>query len=217
MDENGSYRWPGNQPKKPTPKLNLSKITRVFTIIAVVRKMFDGSDKMQTTLGAILGSSFKSIIVILSLNIAMVAVLNVSNVLMQQVSYVFNSGSSLTEAKEIDFTEDQFATMGRVLNTIGNYSLNPSYNSRYNLNSCFNAIRSDMLALQQQGVFDFYYITKDENGEEIETWQSALQSLVFVANLKEELKMDVYNESVSNANDSKNSGSNKSGSSKNCR
>ena len=35
MDENGSYRWPGEQPKKPTPKLNLSKITRFFTIIAV--------------------------------------------------------------------------------------------------------------------------------------------------------------------------------------
>ena len=36
-----------------------------FTIIAVIRKMFDASDKMQTSLGTILGSSFKSILLIL--------------------------------------------------------------------------------------------------------------------------------------------------------
>ena len=34
MDENGTYRWPGNQPKKPAPKLDFSKLTRVVTIIA---------------------------------------------------------------------------------------------------------------------------------------------------------------------------------------
>jgi hypothetical protein len=56
-----------------------------------------------------------------------------------------------------------------------------------------------MLYLQDQGVFEFYYITKDANGQEIETWQSALQDLVFAANLNEELKMDIYNESVANA------------------
>jgi hypothetical protein len=170
-----------------------------FTIIAVIRKMFDGSDKMQTTMGAILGSSLKSIIMILMLNVVMIGVLNFTNVLMQQVIYVFNAGSSMTEEQSIDFTEDQFATMGRVLNTIGNYSLNPSYNSRYNLNSCYNEIRGDMLYLQDQGVFDFYYITKGADGQEIETWQSALQDLVFAANLNEELKMDIYNESVANA------------------
>ena len=170
-----------------------------FTIIAVIRKMFDGSDKMQTNLGAILGSMFKSIILILALNVVMVAILNFTNVLMQQVIYVFNAGSTLTEEQEIDFTDEQFATMGRVLNTIGNYSLNPSYNSRYNLNSCYNEIRGDLLHLQQQGVFEFYYLTKDANGEEIETWQSALQTLIFAANPEEELKMDVYNEGISNA------------------
>ena len=170
-----------------------------FTIIAVVRKMFDGSDKIQTSMGALLGSMLKSILIILSLNVVMVVVLNFSNVLMQRIVYVFNAGSSLTESQEIEFTDDQFATMGRVLNTIGNYSLNPSYNSRYNLNSCFNEIRSDMLYLQDQGVFAFYYITKDVNGNEIDTWQSALQTLVFAADLEQELKMDVYNEGVANA------------------
>jgi len=39
MEENGSYRWPGNQPKKPQkPKisLDLKKINRIITIVAVV-------------------------------------------------------------------------------------------------------------------------------------------------------------------------------------
>mgnify|MGYP006874722490 CR=1 FL=1 len=39
---------------------------------------------------------------------------------------------------------------------------------------------------------------KDANGKEIETWQSALQDLVYVSNLEEELRMDVYNEGVAN-------------------
>jgi len=36
MDENGTYRWPGNQPKKPSPSFDFSKLTRIITIIAVV-------------------------------------------------------------------------------------------------------------------------------------------------------------------------------------
>ena len=52
-----------------------------FTIIAVIRKMFDGSDKVQASLGAILGSMFKSILLILSMNVVMTVVLNFSNVL----------------------------------------------------------------------------------------------------------------------------------------
>ena len=36
MEENGSYRWPGNQPKKPKVNFDLSKFTRTITIIATV-------------------------------------------------------------------------------------------------------------------------------------------------------------------------------------
>ena len=36
MDENGTYHWPGNQPKKPTPKFNLAKLNRILTVIAVI-------------------------------------------------------------------------------------------------------------------------------------------------------------------------------------
>ena len=36
MDENGTYRWPGNQPKKPTPRFDLKKFNRILTIISVI-------------------------------------------------------------------------------------------------------------------------------------------------------------------------------------
>ena len=72
-----------------------------FTIVAVIRKMFDSADRMQTSMGAILGGTLKSILLILSMNAVMVMTLNVCNVLMQQVVYVFNAGSSLTEEQSI--------------------------------------------------------------------------------------------------------------------
>lgn len=36
MDDNGTYHWPGNQPNKPAPKLNIEKLNRILTIIAAV-------------------------------------------------------------------------------------------------------------------------------------------------------------------------------------
>jgi len=36
MDENGTYRWPGNQPRKPKPTVDMAKITRIITIFAAV-------------------------------------------------------------------------------------------------------------------------------------------------------------------------------------
>ena len=36
MDENGTYRWPGNQPKRPIPHFNLKKLNRILTVIAVI-------------------------------------------------------------------------------------------------------------------------------------------------------------------------------------
>ena len=29
MEENGSYRWPGNQPKKPVPNFDFTKLNRI--------------------------------------------------------------------------------------------------------------------------------------------------------------------------------------------
>lgn len=168
-----------------------------FTIIAVVRKMFDSRDKIQNSLGGILGGAARSIVVILLLSAGMIAMLNVTNILMQRVNYLFNNADNVHQQEEIVFTDEDFATMGRVLATVGNYSLNPSHTSRYNLNSCFNEIRMDLKSLQDKNAFDYYYMTLDSQGNVVETWQSALQKIANSADLSRDLKMDVYYESVS--------------------
>ena len=168
-------------------------------MIAVARKMFDGRDKDQRSLGGILGSLAKSLLLILSMNAIMMVLLTFTDLLMQQVTYIFDYGEVLDQRKSITFTEDQYAAMGRVLNTIANYSLSESATSTYNINSCFNEIRPDLNYLSKQGVFDFYYITKKEDGTEIDTWQSVLQDIAHSANLQRDLYVDVYNEGVSDA------------------
>ena len=168
-------------------------------IVAVARKIFDGRDKDQRSLGQILGSLAKSLLLILTMNIIMIVVLSFTNVLMQQITYVFDYAEDLNKDPSIDFTDEQYASMGKILNTIGNYSLNPSADSTYNINSCFNEIRGELNYLNNQGVFDFDYVTKDANGKEIDTWQSILEEIAFSANLSRELKIDVYYESVSRA------------------
>ncbi len=146
-----------------------------LTIIAVIRKSMDMQGKQQQSLGAILMNAFKSFLIILLLSAVMSAVINLTNVLVDRVTFLFNHAATLGDEKEMDFTDEQYATMARIYNTIGNYSLNTAYSSRYNLNNCYNEIRPDLLKLQEEGVFSFYY--DDENGEN-KTWQSELQKLV---------------------------------------
>ena len=95
-----------------------------FTIIAVVRKMFDIEGKMQQSLGIIVGNCVKSILMICLMSAFMTALLNMSNVLIQQVMYVFNNSEDLGKTQEITYTDEEYAAMARVLSTIGNYSLN---------------------------------------------------------------------------------------------
>ena len=169
----------------------------VVAVIAVARKMFDGRDKDQRSLGGILGSLAKSLLLIVSMNAIMVVVLYGTNILLQQITYVFDNAEDLDKKPSIDFTAEHYAAMGRILNTIGNYSMNPSFESTYNINSCFNEIRGDLNYLSEQGVFDFYYVTTDANGKEIDTWQSVVEEIAFSANLNRDLKLDIYYESVS--------------------
>ena len=114
-----------------------------FTIAAVVRKMFDSGGK-QSSISQILTSLVRTIILILGMSAIMIIVLNSTNVLMQQVNLIFNDPDNLDLEVTKVYTDDEFAAMGRALNTIGNFSLNPSYSSRYNINTCFNQIRSDL-------------------------------------------------------------------------
>ena len=168
-----------------------------FAILAVIRKIFDIEDKHQRSLSSILKNCFKSIFVTLVLSLCVSGILTGTNVLMQSVSYLFDNASAIGQVTKIEYTEAQYATMARVINTIGNFSLNPSYDSRFNTNSCFNEIRADLFDLQQQGVFDGHYETVDEGGKPVSNWMTLLQGIVESADLSQDIQMDIYYESIS--------------------
>ena len=170
-----------------------------FAIAAVIKKLFDMSEKEKRSYGQILTGLFKSVLTILCMSLIITMVLNATTLLMQQINYIFINADDLGEEKSITYTDEEYAAMARALNTIGNFSLNPSYNNRYNLNKCFNEVRLDLQYLKQQGVFDFHYVTTDLEGNTIATWQSALQKIANSASLDRELSLDVYHESVSNS------------------
>ena len=170
-----------------------------FAIAAVIKKLFDTSEKEKRSYGQILTGLFKSALTILCMSLIITMVLNATTLLMQQINYVFIHGDDLGEEKSITYTDEEYAAMARALNTIGNFSLNPSYNNRFNLNKCFNEVRLDLQYLKQQGVFDFHYVTTDIEGNTIATWQSALQKIANSASLDRDLSLDVYHESVSNS------------------
>lgn len=169
----------------------------VFAIAAVVKKLFDTGEKEKRSYGQILTGLFKSALIILCMSLIITMVLNATTLLMQQINYVFINADALGEEKAITYTDEEYAAMARALNTIGNFSLNPSYNNRFNLNKCFNEIRLDLQYLKQQGVFEFHYVTTDVEGNTIATWQSALQKIANAASLDRDLSLDVYHESVS--------------------
>ncbi len=173
----------------------------VFALTAVVRKMFDLDDKAKHTFGQILRGLLKSILIILSLNVAMTVVITSTNVLMKSVTDIFDKNVQLTEGNpHIDFTNEQFAAMSRIFNTVGNYSLNPSYLSRYNLNTCYNDIRGDLKYLSDTGMFKYDYEEPDKAGGKAETtWQSVLQELALAADFNKEVPVDNYNEGIANA------------------
>ena len=170
-----------------------------FAIAAVIRKLFDSGEKEKRSFGQILGRLFKSGLLIISMSLIITMVINATTVLMQQVNYIFINADDLGQEQSITYTDEEYAAMARALNTIGNFSLNPSYNNRFNMNKCFNEIRLDLQYLKQQGVFDFNYVTKDMSGNTIATWQSALQRIANSAKLDRDLSLDVYHESVSNS------------------
>ena len=164
-----------------------------FTIIAVIRKMFDSEDKMQTTIGRIVGNMIKSILLILMMNFLMTVIVSVTNVVLQQVDYAFGGGAynMETEGKEIVFTEEDYATIARIYNTIGNHAINSSYDSRLNINSCFNEIREDMLLLDKKDYFEYDY-DYDANGELGLSWQSVLVPIARARSLKTDINIDEY-------------------------
>lgn len=171
-----------------------------FAVISVIRKTFDINDKVKMSLGQILTNLFKSILLIICLNAGMTVIMNGTNILMQQVVYVFDHAEDLAKGNShIDYTDEQFAAMARIFNTIGNYSINQSYKNRYNINACYNEIRGDLSYLSDQGVFNFYYETKDSDGNVIDTWQSLLQEVANAEDFNKEVPVDQYNEGIANS------------------
>ena len=172
-----------------------------FTILAVIRKIFDTNDQVKTSLGGILTQAFKSILMILSMSLIMNLVITFSTGLATEIQKaVFAGTKSYTQETPKTFTPEEYAAMARVLDTIGNYSLNPSYNSRYNINSCYNEIRGDLNLLMKMGTFDVQYVTPDSTTNAAHYWQESLQRIINSApSLKADVPIDIYNESLSNA------------------
>lgn len=165
----------------------------VFAVVAIIRKMFDVNDKMQATVGAILGNMLKSLILIISMNFIMTIVITSTTLLLKQVDDIFKGGkyAGTTYGKTIEFVEEDYAAMARIYYTIGNYSLNSTYESRVNINSCFNDIREDLRWLDRKNVFDFDYRTTEGNPLE-ENWQSVLTEIANTRSLKEDIPIDEY-------------------------
>lgn len=172
-----------------------------FAIVAVIRKVLDLRGKQQgVTLGTILGNLLKSILLIGGMNAIVLVALTTTNVLVEQVSYSFTHVYQLAQAKKHSFNEEEYAAMLRILNTVGNYSVNPSYRSRYNLNACYNDIRADLKYLGGKGVFDFHYVNeKDAHGNEVVTWQNLMESLGTAYNYNREVTLNSYDESLTKA------------------
>lgn len=172
----------------------------LFAVISMVRKMFDMDDKVKMSIGQILTNLLKSIFLIILLNAGMTVIITGTNVLMQSVNYVFDHSTEIANGEDhIDFTDEEYAAMARIFNTVGNYSLNPSYKNRYNINACYNDIRGDLKYLADQGVFDYYYETRDADNNVVPTWQSVLQNIANAADYNREAPVDVYNEGIANA------------------
>ena len=169
----------------------------MFSIIAVIKKAFDLDDKMKMSYGQMLRAFLKAFLIIISMNLIMTVSMSFTDELMKAVTKVFTMAPEIAEGDPtIVYTDEQFAAMGRILNTIGNYSLNPSYKSRYNINSCYNDIRIDLKYLADTRVFNYYYGGDTKNGQ---TWQNAIQQIAVAADYNNEVPIDVYNESIMNA------------------
>ena len=172
-------------------------MTLGFAIAAVIKKSFDSSgEKVKATYGMIIGNVCKAILLILLLTAIVSATISATGVLMRQINQVFDNAKEIDDPSEIYFDDNDYATMFRILDTIANYSLNPAYNNRYNINACFNAIRSDMQVLDQNKVFNFSY---DVGTEAQNSWQAALLKIFCACDVYEELPIDKYNESLTRA------------------
>lgn len=168
-----------------------------FCIFQMARKAADVAGAVRQSVGQIMSSFFRCLLIILLINAITVASINITNVLLDRINYALENAAVLDqEEQDKTFTDQEYATMAKILATVANYSVNPSADSRYNVNSCFNAIRPDLLSLHTSGFFQYDY-PLDENGHY--TWQGALALLASSADLTADLNLDTYYSDVTNA------------------
>ena len=174
-----------------------------FAIFAVTRKMFDANGRIQSSIGQIVTDTLKTVFIILSLSAIVTITLTGVNVLLRQINYMFQNAEGLDKAEVVEYTDEQYAAMARALSVIANYNMNPSSDSRYNINDCFNHVRPELLILQQQGVFKYEYphFEKDAQGNitSQNSWQSVLKEVADSADIRYDLKADVYYPNVARA------------------
>ena len=162
-----------------------------FAIAAVIKKGFDSTgEKVKATYGMIIGNVLKALLLILLMTAIVSATITATSLLMQQIDYLFDNADEINDPNEIYFDNSDYATMFRIVDTIGNYSLNASYNTRFNINSCFNAIRMDMQLLDNHRVFNYTY---DVNDEAKNSWQAALLEIYNAGDIYQDQPLDKYN------------------------
>ena len=168
-----------------------------FCIVQMARKAADVAGNVRQSVGQILSNFFRCLLIIVLLNAGTVAVINITNVMLDRINYALENAAVLNQSeRDKTFTEQEYATMTKILATVANYSVNPSSTSRYNVNSCFNAIRPDLLSLYVNGFFNYDY-PLDENGHY--SWQGAIALLASSADLTQDLNLDTYYADVATA------------------
>lgn len=168
-----------------------------FCIVQLARKTTDVTGSVKQTVGQIVSNFLRCLLIIVMLNAVTVAAINISNVMLDRINFALENASILDqEDTDKHFNDQEYATMTKILATVANYSVNPSADSRYNVNSCFNAVRTDLLSLHVNGFFEFDY-PLDSNGHY--TWQGALALLASSADLTTDLNLDTYYADVVNA------------------
>lgn len=167
-----------------------------FAIAAVIKKTFDIDGENKLTFSKILINLLKSILIIFLMSSILMVIMNATTVLLKTVTTTFKeSTSEKARTKIVTYDEEDFACMARIVDTVADYSMNPSYNSRYNINSCFNDIREDLVTLKRKGVFEYPYLMEDDKTY----WQYYFQEIVNSVDISKDAPMDIYNARLSKA------------------
>ena len=181
-------------------------LTFAFAGIAVIKKTFDLGDKERRSMGAILLGIFKSILTILLTTVCLTTAINLVNLLTITLDDIFNNAGNMWSKDVITYTDEEYAAMARVFNSVGNYySLNDAGSNRFNVNACYNEIRGDLYFLQKSGKFDVDYMfyKSEENSDGSKkidnSWQSMIQMLLLVEDPRYDLPIDGVNVKLSNA------------------